>query len=106
MVDSNEYLLLTNYLKNNEVGLGNFAKFRLKASHFEALKKYVVSFIQEGNCFVDSQAKIQADILQVGPTPESNSNFKCILDPKRFWDKKVLGPNNSSYKKISGPKQY
>ena len=84
MVDSNESLLLTNYLKNNEVGLGNFAKFWLKASHFEALKKYVVSFIQEGNCFVDSQAKIQADILQVGPTPESNSNFKCILDPKRF----------------------
>ena len=29
---------------------------------------------------------------QVGPTPESNSNFKCILGPKRFWVKKVLGP--------------
>ena len=90
MVDSNEYLLLTNYLKNNEV-----ANFRLKASHFEALKKYVVSFIQEGNCFVDSQAKIQADILQVGPTPESNSNFKCILDPKRFYVKKSVGSKNN-----------
>ena len=28
---------------------------------------------------------------QVGPTPESNSNFKCILGPKRFRVKKSVG---------------
>ena len=30
-------------------------------------------------------------LLQVGPTPESNSNFKCIMGPKRFWVKKGVG---------------
>ena len=33
----------------------------------------------------------EKSIQQVGPTPESNSNFKCILGPKRFWVKKSVG---------------
>ena len=42
---------------------------------------------------------------QVGLTPESKSNFKCILVPKNFGLKKSVASINFSSKKILGPKK-
>ena len=39
-------------------------------------------------------------LKQVGPTPESNSNFMCIFGQKRFWVKKMLGTKNFGSKTI------
>ena len=42
---------------------------------------------------------------QVGPTPESNSNFKCILGQKKFCSKKILFQKNFGSKKF-GSKEF
>ena len=48
----------------------------------------------------------QQEQEQVGPTPESNSNFKCILGPKRLWVKKKCWVQNILVpKKDLGPKK-
>jgi len=64
MVDSNESLQFTKYLKNNKDGLRNFANLRLKASHFEAIKKNIASFLEDSKRFVHSQAEIQVEIFK------------------------------------------
>ena len=47
----------------------------------------------------------QVEQKQVGPTPESNFNFKCIYIKKDCGLKKVLGPKKFSSKKILGQKK-
>ena len=41
---------------------------------------------------------------QVGQTPESNSNFKCILGSKIFGVKKICVQKNFASKKLFGPR--
>ena len=42
---------------------------------------------------------------QVGPKPGSNSKFKCILGPKRFWVKKSVGSKKFVFQKDFGSKK-
>ena len=84
MVDGNESLLLTNYLKNNKDGLRNFVILKLKSSYFEALQKNIVLLIQDGNHFVYSQAKVQAEILkplwkQISLTPKETEIDQTLV---------------------------